>query len=68
MIRNDLHSRHEAEVHDVYEAPDVRETIVKVTDPLVHEQNGKKTHTTYRVSTMVCGVTSLARSFVGERT
>lgn len=53
MIRNDLHSKHEGEIATAYEQPDVRETIVKVSDPLVHEQNGKKTHTTYRVSTMV---------------
>jgi hypothetical protein len=54
MIRNDLRSKHEGEVNSLYEQPEVRETIVKVTDPLVHEQNGKKSHTTYRVSTIVC--------------
>ena len=53
MIRNELHSKHEKDFSNSYEEPDVWTTTVRVIDPVVEEEGGKKSYTTYKVVTEV---------------
>lgn len=56
MIANTLKSAHEGEFTDSYSTPEY--ITVTVTDPISHEENGKKTYTSYKITTEV-------RPFIG---
>eukprot|EP01119_Soliformovum_irregulare_P017035 TRINITY_DN5016_c0_g3_i2.p1 TRINITY_DN5016_c0_g3~~TRINITY_DN5016_c0_g3_i2.p1 ORF type:complete len:157 (-),score=23.66 TRINITY_DN5016_c0_g3_i2:23-493(-) len=50
MIKNDTKSSHQKEFTNDYETPEY--ITCSVTDPISHEENGKKTHTSYKISTV----------------
>eukprot|EP01116_Phalansterium_solitarium_P012766 TRINITY_DN2933_c0_g1_i1.p1 TRINITY_DN2933_c0_g1~~TRINITY_DN2933_c0_g1_i1.p1 ORF type:complete len:151 (-),score=11.83 TRINITY_DN2933_c0_g1_i1:350-802(-) len=49
MIKNESKSVHESEPFSEYSTPEYIQ--VTVDEPLTHEEQGKKTHTSYKVST-----------------
>jgi len=49
MIRSETRSQHEKEFDDSYYTPEYIQ--VTVSEPIVHEENGKKTHTSYKITT-----------------
>eukprot|EP01096_Ripella_sp_DP13-Kostka_P005527 TRINITY_DN1884_c0_g1_i1.p2 TRINITY_DN1884_c0_g1~~TRINITY_DN1884_c0_g1_i1.p2 ORF type:complete len:162 (-),score=57.94 TRINITY_DN1884_c0_g1_i1:12-497(-) len=51
MIRNEIKSKHEKEFVNAYEEPDVWTTSVRVVDPIIEEENGKKSYTTFKIIT-----------------
>jgi hypothetical protein len=51
MITNQIQSAHQNEFTDDYYTPEY--ITVTVTDPITHEENGKKSYTTYKVTTSV---------------
>lgn len=51
MIENQITSSHENEFTDSYYTPEY--ITVTVTDPITHEENGKKTYTSYKITTSV---------------
>jgi len=50
MIKNETKSIHEGEFESDYSTPEYIQ--VTVDDALTHEENGKKTHTSYRINTV----------------
>lgn len=51
MISNDLKSNHEKEFKDEYYTPEY--ITISVTEPISHEENGKKAYTSYKITTQV---------------
>jgi len=49
MISNDLKSNHEKEFKDEYYTPEY--ITISVTEPISHEENGKKAYTSYKITT-----------------
>lgn len=51
MIRNEIVSKHEGKISDTYVEPDVWTTSIVIDDARTEEWHGKKSFTSYRVST-----------------
>ena len=53
MIKNEIKSKHESEFDQQYVVPEVWLTTCRISDPITEQWHGKKSFTTYKISTEV---------------